>query len=251
MQNLTNLTKEEQKQLEEIRNAYYMPPLIEKLEKEFFLKYGVIESLDYMNSLISSCKDDVEIILKKRKDKGQIKDIPQARKAVVGNIFQRCIMYIFFKSKNSGLVPHNLCATTKTKSKLFEKHTSIKIGEETQKPDMDLIFYKLDKKGKFQGCIIVSLKTSLRERAGQTYKWKLLLEIATSNNEIKDKYNICFDVKNAPKVCFATINFYDEINQPQHRGMFKFFDGSFIGKPIENNFIQKLSNLFKFAQENI
>lgn len=129
-------------------------------------------------------------------------------------------------------------------------YTTIKIGDETQKPDMDLVFYKQES-GELIGCVIVSLKTSLRERAGQTYKWKLLLEIASCENAIKDKYRIQFDVTKAPKVCFATINFYDEINQPQHRGMFQFFDGAFIGKPIESDFIQKLSGLFAFANSQL
>lgn len=43
--------------------------------------------------------------------------------------------------------------------------------------------------------MILSIKTSLRERAGQTYKWKLLMEIATTENPIKEKYNISYDVE--------------------------------------------------------
>lgn len=86
-----------------------------------------------------------------------------------------------------------------------------------------------------------SLKTSLRERAGQTYRWKLLLEIATTENQIKDKYNIAYDSAAMPIVCFATVNFYNEINNPQHRGMLKFFDNAFIGKPVHSEFIARLS----------
>ena len=70
--------------------------------------------------------------------------------------------------------------------------------------------------------LILSLKTSLKERVGQTYKWKLLLEIATSENEIKNKYNISYNGNIMPLVGFITVNFYNEVNQPQHRGMFKF-----------------------------
>jgi type II restriction enzyme len=99
--------------------------------------------------------------------------------------------------------------------------------------------------------MIISLKTSLRERAGQTYKWKLLLEIATTDNAIRDKFNISYPLGKTPLVCFATINFYNEINNPQHRGMFKFFDKSFIGKPIKADFIDNLSSLIGYANEQL
>ncbi len=100
-------------------------------------------------------------------------------------------------------------------------------------------------------CIILSLKTSLRERAGQTYKWKLLMEIATSDNPIKDKYKIYYNVLEIPIVCFATINFYNEINNPQHRGMFKFFDKAFIAKNIQTDFISHLSEIVEFVNEKL
>ena len=117
---------------------------------------------------------------------------------------------------------------------------------------MDILFYSIAPKSrKIDNCAIVSLKTSLRERAGQTYKWKLLLEIATTKNSIKDKYQIRFDAKKMPLVCFATINFYDEINQPQHRGMFQFFDASFIGKQVKSEFVKPLSYIIDFLQDNI
>lgn len=107
------------------------------------------------------------------------------------------------------------------------------------------------KKNELTKCFIISLKTSLRERAGQTYKWKLLLEIATSDNYIKEKYNIKYENKIMPLVGFATVNFYNEINNPQHRGMFKFFDIAFIGKPLNADFIKNLSQLPSFINENL
>jgi type II restriction enzyme len=44
---------------------------------------------------------------------------------------------------------------------------------------------------------------------------------------------------------------YDEINHPQHQGMLKFFDKSFIGKPLNSNFIDNLSSLIDFANEKL
>ncbi len=54
-----------------------------------------------------------------------------------------------------------------------------------------------------------------------------------------------------PLVCFATVNFYNEINSPQHRGMFKFFDNSFIGKKVDSEFIKPLSYICDYVNEQL
>lgn len=156
------------------------------------------------------------------------------QKKIIGNIEPR----IFITSKKSQV-------------KNFENIATIYVDEETQKPDCDLIIFTQKENGNVNKYIILSLKTSLRERAGQTYKWKLLMEIATSENPIKEKYGISYNPDNMPLVCFATANFYDEINNPQHRGMVKFFDKSFIAKPINKDFISSLSNLVDFVNQTL
>lgn len=158
-------------------------------------------------------------------------------------------MYLFIKAKEAGLIKENVFITTKLSK--FKKLVAIHVDGETQKPDMDLVLYGVGKDDAIKDLMIISLKTSLRERAGQTYKWKLLLEIATSDNPIKTKYNINYPLNKTPIVCFATINFYNEINNPQHRGLFKFFDKSFIGKPIKADFIDNLSSLIDFANNKL
>ena len=125
------------------------------------------------------------------------------------------------------------------------------MGSETQKPDVDIVIFTQKSNGLIDKSIILSLKTSLRERAGQTYKWKLLLEIATSDNPIKEKYEISYQTQQIPYICFATVNFYNEIDNPQHRGMFKFFDEVFIAKPIERDFIKPLSKLIDFVNDKL
>lgn len=99
--------------------------------------------------------------------------------------------------------------------------------------------------------LILSLKTSLRERAGQTYRWKLLMEIATNENPVKEKYEIAYDAEKIPLVCFATTNFYDEIDNPQQRGMLKFFDESFIAKRKNRDFISPLSSLIDCVNKKL
>jgi type II restriction enzyme len=84
----------------------------------------------------------------------------------------------------------------------------------------------------------------LRERAAQTYKWKLLLEIASdSGSKIREKYGITYNISEIPLICFVTINFYNEINSPQQRGMFKFFDKAFLAKRLNRHIEKKLSQI--------
>lgn len=246
-----SLTKDEIKNLHKIQQAYYMPVVIDRLEASF-KNNGIIATFDFLHDIITNSEDDVNAIINKRVADGIIRDAPQARKSVVGGAFPNCLVYTFLKAKEAGLVNDRVFVTTNTKKQIFSDYVTIYVGDETQKPDMDILFYSvLPKSGKIDKCAIVSLKTSLRERAGQTYKWKLLLEIATTDNSIKDKYQIRFNAPKMPLVCFATVNFYDEINQSQHRGMFQFFDASFIGKQVKSEFVKPLSYIIDFLQDNI
>lgn len=173
-------------------------------------------------------------------------------KSIAGNSFSNAIIYIFLQNKIVGNIKPNIFITSKkSQVKNFDKISTIQVGNETQKPDVDLIVFTKKKNGDINRCMILSLKTSLRERAGQTYKWKLLMEIATTQNSIKDKYNIFYNPEKMPLVCFATVNFYNEINNPQHRGMFKFFDKSFIAKSLNKDFISPLSSLVNFVNKSL
>jgi type II restriction enzyme len=140
----------------------------------------------------------------------------------------------------------------------FEEISTIRLGDgERQKPDCDLIIYSYRKNVKelqsrdssdleesYPKCIILSLKTSLRERAAQTYKWKLLLEIANDGgSRIREKYGITYNIPEIPLICFVTINFYDEINSPQQRGMLKFFDRAFLAKRVDRQLEENLATI--------
>ena len=198
-------------------------------------------------------KDAVEKLLKERVDRNEIKYISQARKSIAGSAFSNLIIWVFLKNKESKNIDKDIFITNKiSQIPHFQELFYIKVGEETQKPDVDLVIYRLDSKQNLVSCLILSLKTSLRERAGQTYKWKLLMEIANTESSIKEKYNIVYNPPIQPLVCFATVNFYNEINNPQHRGMFKFFDCAFIGKNIQTgDFIKPLSYLLDYIREQL
>jgi type II restriction enzyme len=255
----TVLSKDEASFLKELPKIYYMETIKQKVdnwvETSENITIGWIEVLNHLNEILREAQNDVERLLDARIVTGEIKDKSQARKSIVGNAFSNVIIYVFIQNKLVGNIEQGIYITAK-KSTIagFEKISTINVGDETQKPDMDLVIYSLKENLELNKCIILSLKTSLRERAGQTYKWKLLMEIAMSDCEVRDKYEISYNPPTIPLVCFVTVNFYNEINNPQHRGMFKFFDRAFIGKPIDpqaTDFISPLSSLIDFANENL
>lgn len=249
-----NLNTKEQKTLNEIEDTYYMKPIIGVLNQNIDknnLKTSWKSVFDKIYDILRGSKDYVDEELIKRQKNGEIKDINQARKSVVGNAFSNLIVYIFLQNKINENIKDNVFITSrKSEIKNFDSIATIYIDGETQKPDADLIIYSKDENSDIKKCAILSLKTSLRERAGQTYKWKLLMEIASTDSPIRDKYNITYNPSVVPLICFATVNFYNEINNPQHRGMFKFFDKSFIGKDINSNFIGRLSTIIDFVNND-
>jgi len=250
-------TSDEKRTLKAIRENPYMKRTLELIEERVSKskktpKDAYKSVFDELYEILNEAKSFVDGYLAERKKKGEIADEKQAIKSIAGNSFSHALVYIFLKNKDLGNVRSDIFITSqKSKVPSFDEFSVINVDGETQKPDCDLIVYSLNEDQTLKKCMILSLKTSLRERAGQTYKWKLLLEIATSDNAIREKYNISYNPKVVPIICFATVNFYNEINQPQHRGMFKFFDQSFIAKSINANFIARLSSLPDYVNESL
>jgi type II restriction enzyme len=248
----------EVKVLENIKATPYMQKTIALVEN--FVenhvnkdkKIAYLEVFDEVFRILNEAKSFVDDYLQERKDKGEIRDEKQALKSIAGNSFSQTVIYIFLKNKEIGNIREDIYITSQiSKVPSFKEVAIINVDGETQKPDCDLVIYSLNEDETLKKCMILSLKTSLRERAGQTYKWKLLMEIATSENSIKEKYNIEYNPEKMPLVGFATVNFYDEINNPQHRGMFKFFDKSFIAKNVDADFIARMSTLPNYVNENL
>jgi type II restriction enzyme len=252
------LNTEEQKALENIKAIPYMKKtiaLIDDFIKDYptkDIRVAYLAVFDEIFRILNEAKSFVDEYLNIRKTKGEIKDEKQALKSIAGNSFSLALAYIFLKNKEIGTIRDDIFITSKiSKVPSFEEVTIINVDGETQKPDCDLVIYSLKEDNTLKECMILSLKTSLRERAGQTYKWKLLMEIATTDNPIKEKYNIDYKAWKMPLVAFATVNFYNEINNPQHKGMFKFFDKSFIAKNVDADFIERMSTLPKYINENL
>ena len=252
------LNKEENKVLENIKANPYMQKTIALVENfvENYAKRNkknaYLTVFDEVFRILNEAKSFVDEYLADRKKKGEIKDEKQALKSIAGNSFSSALVYIFLKNKEYGNIRKDIFITSQiSKVPSFKEVSIINVDGETQKPDCDLVIFSLNEDDTLKKCMILSLKTSLRERAGQTYKWKLLMEIASSDNPIKEKYNIDYNPEKVPLVGFATVNFYNEINNPQHRGMFKFFDKSFIAKNVDAEFIARMSTLPKYVNENM
>ncbi len=210
---------------------------IEELSKKGF--NGEIEVFDYVEEIMRSSQPLIERLLDERVKLGEIKSKDQARKTIAGNNFQFLILELLKLNQKKGNLDKDLIIEKKKTNELIERYAVIKVAEETQKPDIDLIVYKENS----DNIIVFSCKTSLRERAGQTYKWKLLLDIAKECPKLQEKYELSYPKEKKVFTGFITPNFYNEITKPQQRGMIKFFDYAYIGKKIEEDFIKPLSNI--------
>ena len=211
---------------------------------------SINKTFNHLEEFMQTSRANVESLLKKRKRQGKITSIDQTLKSLAGNIFSNLVELLFLRAKQNGDLPQDIFIDKKTSAfKKLASELTIHIGGETQKPDCDLIFYN-ERNSKI---VILSLKTSLRERAGQSYRWKLLLDVACDKgNKVAKKYGISYQGKNPPVFCFATTNFYNEINKPQQRGVMKFFDGAFIAKnKVESSVVRKMSTFLPFIVDNL
>lgn len=242
-----------------LSKIYYMQPIKKRIDdwvkQSGNQQVGWRKVLDHLSEILRDAQDDVEKILDTRLASGEISDKPQAHKVIAHKILSNTIIYIFIQNKFFDNIYEQIFITSnKSVVPDFEKISTISVGEDIHRLDMDLAIYSFKENLALNKCIILSLKTSMRERADRIQEWKLLMEIAMSDCEVRDKYEISYNPPTIPLVCFVTVNFYNEINNPQHRGMFKFFDRAFIGKPIDSqstDFIYPLSNLIDFANEQL
>lgn len=209
------------------------------LSEADILKVSYRKILSHLSSIMRSAQESVEAIIQDRIDSGEITNADQARKSIAGNIFQQIIAYTLAKNIVLGNITGNLTVTMST-ANILDEYATIKVGEDSQKPDSDVLIY--DDADTSSPIMNFSCKTSCRERAGQTYKWKLLSDLAScdcDHKEGNDKcpvnvYQLEYSSQRKIKVCFITADFYDEIAQPQIVAMFNFFDYSYVAKPTSS-----------------
>lgn len=191
--------------------------------------------LSRLHDVMRSAQPLVEEVINSRVSAGTIDNADQARKTAAGNVFQQMLAYAIAQNIIIGNIIKPVVVTMSVKN-LIEQYASIKVDEDTLKPDSDVIVYSLDEGEK--PIMNFSCKTSCRERAGQTYKWKLMCDLATCNCDHKEgnpncpvtRYNLTYTPSRQILTCFATTDFYDELGNPQINAMFNFFDYSYIAK---------------------
>lgn len=212
-----------------------------KIEK----KKALIVIFDYLAEVLENSEPDVMKIIRSRN-----KDIKQTRVSVAGNNFQALVAYCLMENILVGNLPSITVVLKPKKHPIISKYAVIEVGGETQKPDMDILIYQNRLKTPL---IVCSCKTSLRERAGQTYKWKLLLDLATANpKHLKsspdcpiNKYKIIYQSGRKVYVVMITADLYNEVNQPQQRGMFAFFDKAFVADKGRSKFLANVQPMSK------
>ncbi len=245
--------------LEKFSKNQYMRPIQERIDR-WVEKSGNSQSswkkvLNNLYEISRDSQDDIDNILDARLASGEISDKAQANRSIAGNIFSSAIVYILIQNKLVGNISEEIfIANQKSTIPDFEKISTINVGEEIEKLDINLAIYSLKENLEVGNCIIIALCKSSRDSVEKAYKWKLLMEVAISECSIRDKYDISYKASPIPVICVATLDSHNVINNSQHRGMFKFFDRAFIGKPIDpqaNDFISPLSSLIDFANENL
>jgi len=223
------MRKELYKEKEKIEKNENIQKSLEILDK-YIKNYGEIQSFDFLFNVMKESQPFVEELLELRKKINPNYDKDQARKTIAGNNFQFLVLYLLILNIEKGNLPNDLIVLKTKKHKIVDEYATIKVADETQKPDLDLIAFSENEN---KPIVIYSCKTSLRERAGQTYKWKLLVDITKYCPALVEKYKLEYPEKKKILTGFITTNFYNEIMQPQQKGMLEFFDYSYIAKNIE------------------
>lgn len=191
--------------------------------------------LSRLHDVMRAAQPLVEQVIANRMRAGQIKNADQARKTAAGNVFQQMLAYAIAQNILIGNITKPV-AVTMSVQHLIEQYATIQVDEDTLKPDSDVIVYSLEEGNR--PIMNFSCKTSCRERAGQTYKWKLMCDLATCSCDHKEgnpncpatKYHITYTPNCQILTCFVTTDFYNELGNPQISAMFNFFDYSYIAK---------------------
>lgn len=170
------LNKTELNDIQNIESKYYMKPMIKAINLDISknnVKWN--EVFDKLYNYLENNKNAVKELTQKRVKEGIITNSEQAIKSIAGGAFSNLIVWVFLKNKEQNYIKDNIFITSNIRRiKEWQNLFLIKVGEETQKPDVDLVVYSLNSNNNLHKCMILSLKTSLRERAGQTYKMEII-----------------------------------------------------------------------------
>ncbi len=181
------LSKEENKTLIRIKAVPYLTETL-RLIDDFVVNNNQTPQENWklvfnrIHSILFQALPFVNAYLTQRKLSGEIRDEKQAIKSIAGNSFSQAIVYIFLNNKIHENIRSDIFVTSqKSKVRNFNKLSTINVDGETQKPDCDLIIYSYKENKESPNCIILSLKTSLRERD----RTNLQMEIIDGNSDFR------------------------------------------------------------------
>ena len=97
------LNSQEKKELQKIKKAYYIQPTLSRINQFIQSNQEQKEAyklvLNELNQIITEAHAEVDKILDKRVQQGDIRNKEQAKKVVVGNTFPFAVIYIFMQNK--------------------------------------------------------------------------------------------------------------------------------------------------------
>jgi len=244
--------KNNKKILENLHKRKFIKPAFAEYKKciEYFedkipLEDTYITLLDNLTTILNmATKETIAEIEKKSEnkkfidDRARQKSIENTIRSVAGNNFQALIARCLIDNIEVGNLSNILISIQANNNRDIKDYTTIYVKEDFQKPDLDIVAYDLERSK--SPIVSYSCKTSFRERAGQTYKWKLLYDIVTSKcnkdnsdpNCLRKKYELNFKGNKEIFVGLICADFYDEILNPQIEGMINFFDYFYISKSL-------------------
>ena len=127
--------------VKELESRYYFDPLKRKFEEKAE-GVSLLKALDYLTKIMQESIPEVGKLIQKRIDEGLINDFDQASKTVAGNAFQGLVAYALTRHQQAELLSQDVEITLKPKRhKIVNEYTTIKVGNEVQKPDIDLLIY--------------------------------------------------------------------------------------------------------------
>ena len=231
--------------LSKLRKRYYFS-VLESIFNQYCQQHGIAAVGNYLTEIMRKAEPAINNLIEERKREGIISNADQSRKSVAGNGFQSLVFLTLATMQLNKLIPARVIfSLNPANHPIMSQFAIINVGGEILRPDMDLMAYTEE----CERVTIYSLKTSIRERAGQTHRWKLLMDIATAQDaeSIRCKYKISYTGERKFFMNFITADFYDEITAPQQRGMLGFFDRVYVTKPAK--FEKPVLNFFYIARD--
>lgn len=240
--NIKSIMKNEIEKLKEYE--FFHPVIIEydnKIKSYIDKGYTVSEShkiiLNDVKNILDKSFPNVEKIIKNKN-----KNLEQSKKVISGLNFEKIIAYSLINNVLYENIPELIISTGKP-IKEFEnyikKHLSISIYDEILKSDGDIIIFNPNIKD--STFMIISCKTSLKERCALTCFWKIAYGLSICDCQYyylvddcpKNEYSIKTEGKNI-KIGLVTLDLYDEINYKQNKGFLKLLDFKFLCKNDED-----------------